>query len=351
VKLRVPIPSTIKKLRSFYAPSEGREGKLRLDFNENTVGCSSEALAAIRRMTREQIAMYSEYETPKAKFARWLGVRPNELVLTNGADGAIQQIATTFLEKGSTVLLVEPTFVMYPFYIDLAGARTVRVRYGPEMEFPADKVMAALRKSPRAFFLANPNNPTGTLIERGLIGRMVQSAPRTLFIVDEAYYEFSHTTVARWIRRFPNLVVLRTFSKAAGLAGLRLGCVLACPEVIELMNKTRDPFPVNTTALVAGEACVRGHRAVAAYATEVNRAKEELAIALKNLGARVFPSAASFLLVDFERRGPRIVEALGRRGILLRDRTVDFGRPGFVRITIGTRPQMRRLMHEIRAIW
>ena len=347
MKLRVPVPATTRGMAPCHVPIEGRVGALRLDFNENTVGCSAAALRAIRKLTAEQLATYPEYIAPTARMARWFGVKPTELTLTNGADGALQQILATFVEPKSSILLVDPTFVMYRFYAQLSGARIVHLRYDSEMKFPVDAVMKALRKSPRLFLIANPNNPTGTLIPPAVIRRMLNAAPRTLFVLDEAYSEFSGVTVLPWIRRYPNLIVVKTFSKGAGLAGLRLGCMFACPEVTALLMKTREPFSVNTAAIVAAEATLRDYRAVTRYAKEITEARKLLESALVLLGVKVFPSAANFLLVDFGADAPGILRKLAQRRILLRDRTYDFGRAGYVRITIGTRAQMRRLIQEL----
>jgi histidinol-phosphate aminotransferase len=347
LKLRVPIPVTTRGMAPCHVPIEGRVGALRLDFNENTVGSSAAALRAVRNLTAEQLATYPEYVAPTARMARWFGVKPNELTLTNGADGALQQIIATFVDRRSAILLVNPTFVMYRFYAQLSGARTVSLSYDSEMKFPADAAMKALRKSPRLFLIANPNNPTGTLIPSAVIRRMLNGAPRTLFVLDEAYAEFSGVTVLPWIRRYPNLIVVRTFSKGAGLAGLRLGCMFAGPEVTAILASTREPFAVNAAALVAAEGTLRNYREVTKYAKEIGLARELLHDALVRLRVKVFPSAANFLLADFGADAPRILRELAKRRILLRDRTSDFGRPGYVRVTIGTRPQMRRLIREL----
>lgn len=347
MKIRVPIPSAIRRLQTSGVSVEGRAGKIRLDFNENTVGCSPAVLHALRKLSGEQLAMYPEYGESTRRLARWFGVRPDELTLTNGADGGLQQIVATFVERGSTVLLTKPTFVMYPFFAAMAGARIYYAPYDSEMRFPLDTILQALRESPRVFFLANPNNPTGTLIRPMVIRRMIESAPRTLFVVDEAYYEFSGVTVLPWIRRYPNLIVVRTFSKAAGLAGLRLGCLFACRELMALLARTREPFSVNVAALVAAEATLRNHGHVRAYACEVRASCKILRAALTRLGVRVFLSAGNFLLADFGPRAPLLLKKLARRGILLRDRKQDFGRVGYVRITLGPRAMMRRLIREL----
>ena len=349
----VPLRRSVAKLEPYSAPIEGRAGKLRLDFNENTVGCPPAVLRALRSLTAEQIAIYPEYEAATARIARFFKVRPDELLLTNGVDDALHVLMDTFVEPGSTVLIVEPTFNMYRFYAQLAGARIRALRYEIEMRyeadtrFPQEKVLQALKRKPRALLLANPNNPTGTLVTQEQIRALLRAAPRTLLLVDEAYVEFSGVSVLPWIRRYPNLVVSRTFSKTAGLAGLRLGCLFAAPEIIAALKRADSPYPVNTAALAAADAVIRDPRALRAYAEEITRNRAPLMNSLENMGTRVYPSAANFLLVDFGEDATRMLKRLARQGILLRDRAAEFGREGFVRITVGTAEQNDRLLRAI----
>jgi histidinol-phosphate aminotransferase len=347
LKLAVPIPNRIRRMPPYSAFAEGREGSLRLDFNENTVGCSPRVLRTIRTLSAERIAMYPEYEAATKRLAKYFGVRPSEMTLANGADGAIAQIAQTFLDPKSHVLEVAPTFPIYRFYLEIAGARTQTLRYDADFNFPVREVLAALRQQPRIFFLANPNNPTGTRLDRSVIRKFIEASPKTLIVLDEAYYEFSRETVLPWIRRYPNLVVLRTFSKAAGMAGLRLGCTFACEELMQWIRRIQDPFPVNVAALVAAEAVARDLVSIRRYVAEICKSRELLVTALKKLGVRTMPSAANFVLADFGADAPRILTELKKRGILLRDRAVDFGRVGFVRITVGTIAQTKRLIREL----
>jgi histidinol-phosphate aminotransferase len=347
VKPEVEIPKRVRRLPVYPPMPEGREGLLRLDFNENTIGCTPAVLRAIRGLSAERIAMYPEYTSIVKKLARYFGVLPAEMMITNGADEAIAQIAHTFLEAASRVLLVEPTFPMYRFCADISGARIESLRYDSEMKLPARDLAVAFRKKPQAFFLANPNNPTGTLLSNAAIRNIVNANPRTLIIVDEAYFEFSGSTVLPWIGRYSNLIVLRTFSKAAGMAGLRLGCIFAGEELMQWLRRTREPFPVNCAAMAAAEAVIQDASSVRKYAVEISASRKMLVAALQKLGVRTIPSVANFVLVDFGDDAPRILGALRKRGILLRDRAVDFGRPGFVRITIGTRVQMKRLIREL----
>ncbi|MGH9818308.1 MAG: histidinol-phosphate transaminase, partial [Candidatus Acidiferrales bacterium] len=348
---RVRLRDVVERLPAYSAPSEGRAGKLRLDFNENTVGCSPKVRAALVKMTREQIAIYPEYEATSRRLARFFRVGPEELLITNGADDALHIVTDAFLERGASALVVDPTFPMYDFYAGIAGARMMRLRYDGAMQFPLAAVCRALARRPRVFFLANPNNPTGTVVTPHEMQAVLAAANGTLVVMDEAYWEFSGVTALGWIRRYPNLVVIRTFSKAAGLAGLRIGCLFANRELMGAFRRVQPPFAVNAAALLAADAAVRDTAYVRSYVREVRAAREVLSTVLTRLGIRVFPSGANFLLADFGLRAPAILRALLQRKILLRERRDDFGRVGFVRITVGTRDQTRRLIRALERLW
>jgi histidinol-phosphate aminotransferase len=168
--------------------------------------------------------------------------------------------------------------------------------------------------------------------------------------MDEAYAEFSGATVVPWVRKFPQLFVARTFSKVAGLAALRLGAVIAREDSLSLVRRAMPPFPVNLAALVAADAAVRDRAAMQTYVKNVKHLRASLAMELNGLGVKTYPSAGNFLLANFGSPGPALFRKLETQGILLRDRSKDIG-PGFVRITIGTRPEMRRLLQAIRKEW
>lgn len=291
--------------------------------------------------------MYPEKGTARARMAPFFGVQMAEMLLTSGIDDALRLIADTFLERGRSVLLVEPTFPMYRFYAEQRETRIRSLRYDNEMRFPLEGVLDGLGSGPSVFFLANPNNPTGTLLRKAELKRIVEAAKRTLVVVDEAYFEFASVTALPWIRRCKNLIVTRTFSKVTGLAGLRLGCIFAHREVAEMLRRAESPFPVSITALAAAEAALRDRPFIRRSAREIVRNRNFLERSLRRLGAKATPSAANFVLADFGARAPRIVRALARQGILIRDFAHAFGRPGFVRITVGTSAQMQRLVRAL----
>jgi histidinol-phosphate aminotransferase len=352
-KSKIAVRRAVLGLAPYHAPEEGRAGKLRLDFNENTVGCSPTVLKALSRMTAEEMAIYPEYQVSVKRLARFFRVRPEEMHLTNGIDDALHLIADTFIEDGDSVLVVEPTFDMYRFFSELAGARVVALRYDEEMRFPVAAVIRQLRRSQktnaRVLFIANPNNPTGTLVEAEDLRRILKAATRTLVLVDEAYFDFSGLTILPWIRRYPNLLVARTFSKSAGLAALRIGCLFGNAEMLSAMRRACTPYPVNTAALVAAEAATRDKRFARSYSREVLQSRALLEAGLVRLGARIYPSAANFVLADFGPAARRLVRALERKGILVRERR-DFPRTGFVRISAGTRADTRRVLRAMEGI-
>ena len=349
----IPVRKVVLGLAPYNAPREGRTQKLRLDFNENTVGCSPAVLRAISRMTAEEMAIYPEYQATTKRLARFFGVRPAEMHLTNGIDDALHLIADTFIDDGDSVLIIEPTFDMYRFFAELAGARVVAMRYDDEMRFPAEAVVRSVRQSPkrcpRVLYIANPNNPTGTLVRRDELRAILHAASRTLVLVDEAYFDFSGLTILPWIRRYPNLLVARTFSKSAGLAALRVGCLFGNPEILAAMRRACTPYPVNSAALVAAEAAANDPQFLRNYTREVLQSRAMLEKGLRRLGARTYPSSANFVLADFGSAAKRLVRVLERKGILIRGRR-DFPRDGFVRISAGTRTDTRRVLRAMKRI-
>jgi histidinol-phosphate aminotransferase len=350
MKVHLPVRKAILNRRTYEAPAEGRSNKLRLDFNENTAGCSPAVRRALSKLSGKQIAMYPEYQASTRRLARYFRVRPEELLLTNGGDDALRVFFDTFVEAGSSVLICEPTFPMYRYYSEIAGANIETRRYGREMEFPMEGVLSALRKKPRVLFVANPNNPTGTLLRHHELQKILRAATHTVVVYDEAYEDFSGVTAVPWIRKYPQLFIARTFSKVAGLAALRLGAVIACTESLSLVRRAMPPFPVNLAALVAAEAAVGDRATMLGYVREVKRLRAWFAAELKKLGVKTYPSAGNFLLANFGPDGPALFQKLEKQGILLRDRSKDIG-PGFVRITIGTSSEMKRLLSIIRKEW
>jgi histidinol-phosphate aminotransferase len=346
MKVHLPVRQAILDRRTYEPPGEGRANKLRLDFNENTTGCSPAVPRALAKLSPKLLAMYPEYERGTQRLARHFGVKPQELMLTNGGDDALRVFLDAFVDAGSRIVICEPTFPMYRYWGEVAGAKIEALRYGSQMEFPLDAVVRAVRKKPRVVFVCNPNNPTGTLLQPATIESILRAATHTAVVIDEAYAEFCDVTVVPWIKKYPQLFVARTFSKTAGLAGLRLGAVIGNANSVALLRRATAPFPVNVAALTAAIAAVNDRQTMRRYVRDVVRMRDWLQAQLAELGVQTFSSAGNFLFANLGPGGPRLVRRLERQGILLRERK-DMA-PGFVRISIGTLSEMRRLMKAIK---
>src|SRR6266567_2472494 len=230
-------------LQKYRPPLEGRGGMLRLDFNENTVGCAPELIPSLRRsLTAERLTWYPEYDKSRRILARYFKVDKKEILLTNGTDDAIKMVCDTFVDPGDVLLQPSPTFPVYKFFHAVAGGRVNAIPYEDDFSLPLGKILSALKKPTRWLAVANPNNPTGTTISKGDLKRILRAAPKTVVLVDEAYFDFSGETVLPWIRKYPNLVVSRTFSKAFGLAGLRLEFLFANANLAGLIRRVHAVF-------------------------------------------------------------------------------------------------------------
>lgn len=344
----------IQQLQSERPPSEDRAGKIRLDMNENTAGASRAVVRAVRRAAQgKRLATYPEYEAARAELARYFQVSPDELLLTNGIDDAIKLICDTFVDPGDALVIPALTFPMYQFFHTVAGGKTTMVHHDDELRLPLDRVLSALRKKGRRarwMALANPNNPTGTIIPKAHLEVVLKAATGTLVLVDEAYFEYSGETVLPWIRRFPNLVVARTFSKAYGLAGLRLGLLFAGRELTGWMCRAQAVFPVNSVALVAALEAIRNPADIERHVREVGDNRARLCQCLESLGVPYGASGGNFVFVSFGKKAPRIAGQLAKQGILVRHWSRDPCLRSYFRIGIGTDGETGRLIRALQGL-
>ena len=341
----------VQSMAPYTPPTGARLGKLRLDFNENTVGCSPAVVAALKsQLDPGALAVYPDYGEARQAVAGYFHVPPERLLFTNGTDEAIQVFVNAYVDDGQEVLVLKPSYAMYRFYAEVAGAKITAIPYPqPGMEFPLQEVLDAITPETRAVLLANPNNPTGTSISLLAIERILHRARKAAVLVDEAYYEFSGITALTEIERVPNLFVCRTFSKVFGMAAMRLGCLFSHEANIQFLRKAQSPYSVNALALVAAQAAVEDTAYVETYVAEVLAARELLCVGLETLAIPYIPSSANFVLGLFGKRAIEIRDALRDHAILVRDRGYDA--PGAVRITVGTREQTRRMLAVLAEVW
>jgi histidinol-phosphate aminotransferase len=335
----------------YHPPTAGRADKLRLDFNENTIGCSPKVIEFMRqRLDENRLAVYPEYVEAKRDLAAYFKVEENELLLTNGTDEAIQVLVNTFVDDGDEVIILQPSYAMYKFYSEVAGATIQQLGYREgTLHFPLEELLEIIQPTTRAVLISNPNNPTGTAVKIEGIERILKRAANAAVLIDEAYYEFCGITAIRHINEYPNLFVSRTFSKVYGMAGMRLGCLFSQAGNIEHLHKCQSPYSVNVMAALAGRAAVQDSAFISRYVTEVLAARELVFVGLEKLGIDYYDSEGNFVLMKIGDRAIEIRDRLRDAGVLVRDRSYEIA--GCVRVTVGTRDQMRRFLAELERIW
>ena len=341
----------VLRMAPYSPPTAGRAGKLRLDFNENTIGAPPHVVEALRRRLEPGLlAVYPEYGEVRAALASYFQVSPEQLLLTNGTDEAIQVIINTYVDDGDEVLLLRPSYAMYRFYADVAGAAVREIGYRPEdLAFPMEELLEAIGPATRAILIANPNNPTGTAATREQLEKILDKAAQAAVLVDEAYFEFCGVTLLPLAGRTPNLFVSRTFSKVFGMAALRLGCVFSHEDNIRFLHKAQSPYSVNMLAAMAAAEAVKDDRYVREYAAEVLAARDLVYQGLDRLGIPYYRSQANFVLMRAGERAIEIRDKLRAAGVLVRDRSYEL--PGCVRVTVGTREQVRSFLEALEEIW
>jgi histidinol-phosphate aminotransferase len=326
---------------------------VKLASNENPLGPGPRALASIAAAA--DLARYPDanaFDLKRALAARH-AVPPECITLGNGSNEVLVLIAECFLGPGLEAVYSRYAFAVYPLAVQAAAAEHRVVEAWPEdagqpLGHDLEAMAAAIGPATRVVFIANPNNPTGTWLDaaslEGFIGAL---PPDVLVVVDEAYFEYvcepGYPDASRWLDRYPNLVVTRTFSKAHGLAGLRIGYALSSPHVAELLNRIRQPFNTNSLAQAAALAALEdaGHLA---SSVELNtRERARVSAACRELGLGVIPSVGNFILADMLAEALPLYDALLREGVIVRP-VGNYGLPRHLRISIGTAAENDRLI-------
>jgi histidinol-phosphate aminotransferase len=348
----------VEDLQAYSAPLEGRRGLLRLDFNENTVGPSPRVVEAIRAIPADHYAIYPEYDGLREAVATNLADRscgraglahpltPDHVGLFNGVDAALHAVFHAYGASGDRLLTTSPTFGYYTPCAQMQGMAIEAIPYqGADFAFPLDQLRAALLgQPPRLLLICNPNNPTGTRLAPELILALAAAAPQTLVVVDELYEAFTGDSLMPLVdfERHPNVLVLRSLAKTAGLAGLRMGFAIGDPGVVDRVSRVSGPYDINSFAVTAALAALADQSYVDAYVQQVGQARDWLVQQLMAAGVRHHAAGGNYLLL-WPKQGPALVEArLREAGILVR--SMD-GKPlisGSLRVSIGTIEQMQR---------
>jgi histidinol-phosphate aminotransferase len=339
--------ASIAGMSPYCSPIVSRSG-LSLDLNESLAGCSPRVLERLRSLSPEDVSLYPKREVGERLVANFLGVLPDQLLLTNGLDEALSLLFATYLGENDELLFAEPTFVMYPMLGEALGARVVRVLSREDLALPTADLLARISPRTRVIAVANPNNPTGLAASRANLLEIADAAPGAAVLIDEAYFEFCGETLLPDLTRHPNLFVARTFSKAYGLAGLRLGVLTGAAEQIDYIRRHSAPFNVNSVVLACLEEALADQAFVRHHVAQVKRGRERLAQAFTELGLRFWPSQTNFVLVRVGAKVKAFVESMQRHGVLVRDFSANPGCEGCVRITVGTPGQMDAVLQAVR---
>ena len=345
---KLQVSAAVRRMKEYHPPLGDRSG-LRLDFNENTLACSPRVLEALRSISAADLTRYPEREPMERRVADHLGLATAQVLLTNGVDEAIHVLCQTYLDAGTEILLPVPTYSMYEVYASGTPARVVSVQAEGGFRFPLTAILGAITPATRLICIANPDSPTGQAVCREEILRIVEVAPHAAVLIDEAYFHFHGETVLDLIGRAPNVIVARTFSKAYGLAGLRLGVLCASQAQMQWMRRAISPYSVNSVALACLTAALDDEDYLRWYVNEVLASRANFQAALNRLGVQYWPSQANFVLVQIGEKHREFVAAMRSRDVLVRDRSSDPGCDGCVRITLGTREQTQQAIAALEA--
>lgn len=341
---------SVRTLKEYHPPLGNREG-LRLDFNENTAGCSPRVLERMRQIDGEDLARYPVRDKGELAVAQHFGLPPEEVLLTNGTDEAIHLVCETYLAEGDEALIVVPTFAMFEIYAAQTGAKVISIPAPESFEFPTDSVIAAITSRTRFIAVANPNNPTGTFVPVQDLVRIAQAARDAAVLIDEAYFHFAGETAAPKWREIPNLFVSRTFSKVYGMAGLRIGVLMGHVEQMKMLRRASSPYNLNSVALACLPDALADEQYVSNYVAQCLEGRRELEAELATWNVKYWPSRANFVLMFLGENCKPFIKEMRKRGILVRDRSADYGCKDCVRITVGIREHNQRMLAALREVF
>jgi histidinol-phosphate aminotransferase len=340
----------ITKLNEYKIQCISRKPFVRLDYNENTSGCSKKVIQKIRKLKPEDYATYPEYEGLNKSISKYCKIKPNEVLATNGSDDAIKLIIDCFIDNNDESIIIEPTFGMYKFYLTVASAKITKLEYNEDLAFPTKNILKNVNKKTKLIVLCNPNNPTGTSIKKQDIIKILEKAKNSVLLVDEAYYEFSKETVKDLINKYSNLIITRTFSKAFGLAGLRAGYIISNKNIINILSKAYSPYALNIIAKTAIEASLKDIEFMKSYRNRVINNKKRIQKEFNKLKIKTYSSKANFILARFN-FAKEVSDKLKQSNILVRSWKNDVSiLKNCLRITTGDDKQTKKLIYALKKI-
>lgn len=327
-----------------------RRDFLRLDLNESAWGCSPKVLAALEECGKSVVGYYPDYQDLLAAVSERLGLPVEQMLFSNGADDGIRTVMQTYVDAGDTVILANPSFGMIDLHARVVDAKVRSIAYQAELEFPIAEMRAAAEAGARLIGIVRPDSPTGAMISRDDLRQLLESFPETAILLDETYIHFHDENCLGWIDRYPNLIILHSFSKAYGMAGMRLGAIFSQAENISQMSKVNPPFSANNLAVQAGIAAMRDREFLPEMIAALAEEREFLRNGLERLGFTVRAAAANFLLVNLGDRCNDLHRALIDEKILIKNLGKIALLKNHCRIAIARREDNERLLKVLAAI-
>ena len=332
----------------------GLKEVIKLASNENSWGASPKAIRAIKRSLLG-VNRYPDAQGfyLKKRLARFFGLVPENFVLGNGSDELIDVIIKTFLEADENIITSEGTFLEYQI-IAQVNERKIKKASLRYFKYDLNAILKLVDKKTKLIFIANPNNPTGTYVTKDEVAEFIKALPESVIVVfDEAYDAFidvdDFPSSLSYLKKKKNVIILRTFSKAYGLAGLRLGYAIAAPELVTYLERIRQPFNVNLLAQVAGLAALEDKDFLNKTRRLTLEGKDLIYQELSKMGLGFVPSVANFILIDVGRDSREVFKACLKFGVIIRD-MAQYGLVNFIRVTIGTQKENRRFLRVLRKV-
>jgi histidinol-phosphate aminotransferase len=335
-------------------PGYSRHDYLRLDMNEGVPGLPSEFVKrTLADIGREWLATYPEYQALQNQIAAHNGLLPENIILSNGSDAAIKYFFDAYVSPGDEILLTDPTFAMYPVYCRMFGANPISVGFRPDLSFPWEEFIDRMSPGMRLAVVVNPHNPTGCALPPNQIITLAEHAAKheIFLLVDEAYFYYYHETVIQAVNNSPNLIVLRTFSKLCGLASLRLGYAVACPDVIGNLRKVRPTFDINGLAVLFAQRLLEEPEIIQQLIREARQGKEFLVQKLLAAGIPHHAGSANFVLIRCDGKVDDIIQGLAKEKILVSGGFTNSYLKEYIRVTVGNKEAMEQFWPVFFAIW
>jgi histidinol-phosphate aminotransferase len=356
--MRAPVRSSLKELEE-YKPGKLIEGAIKLSSNENPLGPSPAVVRTLMEQLESDDLKLSVYpwegdeEALRAEIARYVGFEVRNIVIGAGIDGVLDTLVKIFVGPRDEALIPIPTFSLYESLVTIAGGtpRYIPRKRDENFNVPPDEVISNCNDKTRMIFLGSPNNPTGNCISEEDVKEITESVPAAMVVIDEAYVEFADSSLVNLVNEYENVLVLRTFSKAFGLAGLRVGYAVVPEWLLGVYKKVAIPFSVNSIALKAAIAALKDNDHLRRSIELVKSGRPFLEDNLQGL-FKVYPSKANFVLLDVSpRKSSEVCDALEKKGITVRD-CASFRGAGesFIRISVGTQEQNEKVVEALKRL-